>query len=316
MSDLLQTTFIISLLAGMIRIATPILFGAMGELVTERSGVLNLSIEGTMLMGAFVGFLITYNSESLWLGVLAAMVAGALMGLLMAVMASTLKVDQTVTGLAINLLASGLSFYLFRLAFKDVGSENLPSIATFEVVRIPLLSEIPFLGRILFSQHALTYLAFLLVPVIAFFLYRTKYGLELRSVGENPRAVDMKGISVPVRQYMAVMFGGMMSGLGGAFLTLASAGLFVPEISGGRGWIALAIVIFGNWRPARIVVGALFFGLIDSFQLSLQAVGVELPYQLLLALPYLFTILALVVGRGRSRAPLALGIPYNREERG
>jgi simple sugar transport system permease protein len=267
-------------------------------------------------MGAFVGFLITYNSQSLWLGVMAAMVAGALMGLLMAVMASTLKVDQTVTGLAINILASGLSFYLFRLAFKDVGSENLPSITTFEVVKIPLLSEIPYLGRILFSQHALTYLALLLVPVIAFFLYRTKYGLELRSVGENPRAVDMKGISVPVRQYLAVMFGGVMSGLGGAFLTLASAGLFVPEISGGRGWIALAIVIFGNWRPARIVVGALFFGLIDSFQLSLQAVGVELPYQLLLALPYLFTILALVVGRGRSRAPLALGIPYHREERG
>lgn len=316
MSDLLQATFIISLLAGMIRIATPILFGAMGELVTERSGVLNLSIEGTMLMGAFAGFLATYNTGSLWLGVASAMVVGALMGLLMAFMSSTLKVDQTVTGLAINLLASGLSFYLFRLAFKDVGSQNLPSITTFTVIEIPVLSKIPFLGEALFSQHALTYLAFLLVPIISFFLYRTKYGLEVRCVGENPRAVDMKGISVPVRQYLAVMFGGMMSGLGGAFLTLASAGLFVPEISGGRGWIALALVIFGNWQPARIILGALFFGLIDAFQLSLQAVGVELPYQLLLAMPYLFTILVLVIGRGRSRAPLSLGIPYHREERG
>jgi simple sugar transport system permease protein len=315
MADLLQATFIISLLAGMVRIATPILLAAIGELVTERSGVLNLSIEGTMLMGAFVGFLVTYNTESLWLGVFGAMVMGALMGLLMAVMASTLKVDQTVSGLAINLLASGLSFYLFRLAFADVGSSNLPSISTFNVIEIPFLSEIPFLGKILFSQYALTYLAFILVPIVTFFLYRTKYGLEVRSVGENPRAVDMKGISVPVRQYLAIMFGGVMSGLGGAFLTLASAGLFVPEISGGRGWIALAIVIFGNWIPFRIVLGALFFGLIDSIQLSLQAVGVELPYQLLLAAPYVFTILALVVGRGRSRAPLALGIPYNRDER-
>jgi len=316
MSDLLQTTFIISLLAGMLRIATPILFGAIGEVVAERSGVLNLSIEGTMLMGAFVAFLITYRTESLWLGVAAAAMVGALMGLLMAVMACTLKVDQTVTGLALNLLASGLSFYLFRLAFKDVATENLPSVNTFPVVRIPLLSDIPFVGEILFSQRDLTYLAFLLVPLVAFFLYKTKYGLELRCVGDNPRAVDMKGISVPMRQYLAVIFGGIMSGLGGSFLTLASAGLFVPEISGGRGWIALAIVIFGNWRLSRMVLGALLFGLIDSLQMSLQAVGVDIPYQLLLALPYLFTIVALVVGRGRSRAPLALGIPYHREERG
>ena len=316
MADLLRTAFIVGLFSGTIRIATPILFGAIGEVVAERSGILNLSIEGTMLMGAFVGFIASYGTGSLWLGVLGAMLVGALMGLLMAFMASTLKVNQTVSGLAVNLLASGLSFYLFRLAFKDVGSENLPSIDIFQALRIPLLSRIPYLGRILFSQHILTYIAFLLVPVVAFFLYRTKYGLELRCVGENPRAVDMKGISVPLRQYLAVMFGGMMSGIGGAFLTVASAGMFVPEISGGRGWIALAIVIFGNWRPSRIVLGALFFGLIESFQMSLQAVGVDLPYQLLLALPYLFTILALVVGRGQSRKPLALGVPYHREERG
>jgi len=315
MSDLLQTAFITSLFAGMVRIATPILFGALGELVAERSGVLNLGIEGTMLMGAFVGFITAYNSGSLWLGVAMAVMAGAALGLLMAFMASTMKVDQTVTGLAINILSAGLTFYMFRLAFKNVGTENLPSITTFEVVRIPLLSEIPFLGEIVFSQHVLTYIAFLFVPAISFFLYRTKYGLELRSIGENPRAIDMKGINVTARQYLAVIFGGMMSGLGGSFLTLASAGLFLPGISGGRGWIALAIVIFGNWSPIGIVLGALFYGLIDSFQLSLQAVGVDLPYQLLLALPYLLTIVALVVNRGRSQAPLALGIPYHRERK-
>jgi ABC-type uncharacterized transport system permease subunit len=316
MSELFQATFIVSLLAGMIRIATPILYGALGELVAERAGVLNLSIEGTMLMGAFSGFLVAYHSGSLGLGLLAAVAAGGMMGLLMAFLASTLKLDQTVSGLALNLLSSGLTFYLFRLAFKNVASENLPSVSTFGVVRIPLLSQIPYLGEVLFSQHLLTYIALLMVPLISFFLYRTKPGLELRSIGDNPRAIDMRGRNVTARQYLAVIFGGMMSGLGGSFLTLASAGLFVPEISGGRGWIALAIVIFGAWRPSRILLGALFFGLIDAIQLSLQAVGVDLPYQLLLALPYVLTVLALIVNRGSSRAPLALGKPYYREERG
>ncbi len=316
MSDLLQVSFVVSLFAGMIRIATPILYGALGELVTERAGVLNLSIEGTMLMGAFAGFLVTFQTGSLWLGLLAAILAGGALGLLMAFMATTLKLDQTVSGLAINLLSSGLTFYLFRLAFKDMGAQNLPSVTTFKVVELPLLSKIPVLGDVLFSQHILTYLVILLIPAVSWFLYRTKYGLELRSLGDNPRALDMRGASIAGRQYLAVIFGGMMSGLGGSFLTLASAGLFVPEISGGRGWIALAIVIFGSWKPGRILLGALFFGLIDAFQLSLQAVGVDVPYQLMLALPYLLTIVALVVNRGRSRAPLALGVPYRREERG
>jgi simple sugar transport system permease protein len=313
MSDLLQSAFIVSLLAGMVRIATPILFGALGELVTERAGVLNLGVEGVMLMGAFAGFIIAYFTGSLWTGVAGAIAAGALMGLLMAFMVSTLKVDQTVTGLALNLLSSGVTFYLYRVAFKDVSATNLPNLKIFEVARIPLLSQIPVLGEVIFSQHLLTYIALALVPIIWFFLYRTKYGLELRVMGENPRAVDMRGTNVASRQYLAVMFGSMLAGLGGAFLTLASAGLFVPQISGGRGWIALALVIFGNWRPYQIFLGALFFGLIDSFQLQLQAVGVDLPYQLLLTLPYVLTILVLLGSRGRTRAPLALGIPYMRE---
>lgn len=313
MADVLQATFIVSLLAGMVRIATPILYGALGELVVERTGIMNLGIEGTMLMGAFAGFLTAYTTGSLWGGVGAAILAGGVLGLLMAFMASTLKVDQTVTGLAINLLSSGITFYLYRVAFKDVGASNLPNIPIFQVVKIPLLSQIPLVGEIVFSQHALTYIALAFVPAISLFLYRTKYGLEIRVLGENPRAVDMRGIHVGLRQYLAVIFGSMMSGAGGAFLTLASAGLFVPQISGGRGWIALALVIFGNWTPSRILLGALFFGLIDSLQLQLQAVGVDLPYQLLLTLPYVLTIVVLVGSRGRTRAPLALGKPYLRE---
>ncbi len=313
MSDVLTSAFAMSLFAGMIRVTTPLLFGALGELVTERAGIMNLSIEGNMLIGAFAGFLTAHQTGSLWLGVVVAVLAASLTGLLMAFMSTTLKVDQTVTGLAINLLASGMTFYLFRVAFQNVGSENLPSVPTFRTVSIPLLHDIPWVGRILFTQHALTYIAFLLVPVIAFFLYRTRYGLELRLMGENPRAADMRGINVTLRQYLATMFGAMMAGAGGAFLTLASAGLFVPQISGGRGFIAFALVIFGNWSPTRILLGALFFGLIDSLQLQLQAVGVSVPHQLLLALPYVLTILALLVNRRRTRAPLALGVPYVRE---
>lgn len=313
LNDILTISFLISLLSGMLRIATPIIFAAIGELITERSGILNLGVEGTMLMGAFVGFVATYRSSSLWIGVLAAVLAGGVMGLLMAFMSSSLKVDQTVTGLALNIFGSGLAFYGYRVAFKGFVSENLPTVQTFKLIEIPLLSRIPVLGQTFFTQHMLTYLALLLVPLVYFFLYRTKYGLELRCLGENPRAVDMRGINIHLYQYLAVMFGGMMAGFGGAFLTLASAGLFVPDIAAGRGWIAIAIVIFGGWRPFPILAAALFFGLLDSFQVQVQGIGIHFPYQLLLALPYVLTIVAIVVSRNRQGAPLSLGIPYNRE---
>jgi simple sugar transport system permease protein len=297
----------------MIRIATPILYAAMGELVAERSGVLNLGVEGMMLTGALVGFLVTYYTGKLWLATLMAVIAGMLLAFIMAFMAATLKVDQIITGLAINLVALGLTTYGYRLAFKNVGTQNPATIPTYGAVRVPILCNIPFLGEILFSQHLLTYAAFLAVPLISLFLYRTRFGLELRGIGDNPRALDMKGVSVSRYQYLAVIFGGAMAGLGGAFLTQASTGIFVPQISAGRGWIAVAIVIFGNWKPSWVLLGSLFFGLVDSTQLSLQAVGLDLPYQLLLSLPYVLTILALVVNRSRSESPLSLGRPYIRE---
>jgi general nucleoside transport system permease protein len=311
-SDVLTGAFAISVATGMVRISTPLLFGALGELITERSGIMNLGVEGNMLVGAFAGFVTAHATGNLWLSILVAILAAGLAGLLMAFMSTTLKVDQTITGLAINLLASGMTFYLFRVIFSDVGSENLPTVPTFKTVAIPLLSEIPVVGRILFRQHMLTYIALMLVPVVGYFLHRTRPGLELRLMGENPRAADMRGIDVARHQYAAVTAGAMMAGVGGAFLTLASAGLFVPNISAGRGFIAFALVIFGNWSPVRILVGALFFGLIDSLQLQLQGVGVDVPHQLLLALPYVLTILVLLANRRRTRAPLALGIPYAR----
>jgi ABC-type uncharacterized transport system permease subunit len=312
-SDVWEALFSITLLSGMVRIATPVLLAALGELVTERSGVMNLGIEGMMLTGAFAGFMTAHGTGSLWLGVLVAVVASGFAGALMAFMCVTLRLDQVVSGLALNLLASGLTFYFFRVSFQEAGDQNLPNVATLSPVEIPGLSSLPFLGDVLFSQPPLTYVALLMVPLIAWYLHRTRRGLEIRIVGENPRAGDMRGLHVSALRYAAVVFGGMMAGLGGAFLTLDSAGLFVPQISGGRGFIAFALVIVGNWSAGRILLGALFFGLIDSLQLQLQATGADVPHQLLLALPYLMTIVVLVVSRARSNSPLALGRPYTRE---
>ena len=313
LSEMLQAAFIVSLLAGMIRGATPMLFAAMGELVSERSGVLNMGVEGTMLMGAFVGFLATKNTGSLWVGVGASIVAGAAMGLIMAIMASTLKVDQVVAGLVLNLLSSGITFYWYRVAFQGRAIQNIPTVSAFRPVELPLLSEIPYLGEILFSQYSLTYIALLMVPATWFFLYRTKYGLQVRCLGDNPRAIDMRGVSVTALQYGALIFGGMMAGAGGGFLTLVSTGLFVPEITAGRGWLALVLVMAGNWRPFRILVAVLLFGFLDSLQLHVQGIGGQLPYQVLLALPYIVAIVLLIGGRIRSEAPLSLGVPYSRE---
>jgi general nucleoside transport system permease protein len=317
MSELLQAAFIINLLASMIRIASPILYGALGELVTERSGIMNLGVEGMMLSGALAAFLITYSTGSLPLGTLAGIVAGMLCALLVVWMTATLKVDQVITGLAINLLCAGLTAYVFRLIFKAVS--NPKTIQVYPPVKIPLLSSIPFFGEVLFSHQMLVYIAFLFAPIIWIFLYRIKYGLTLRGIGDNPRALDMKGVRLTTYQYLAVLFGGAMAGLGGAVLVQVSSGIFVPGNllyggeAAGRGWIAIAIVIFGNWKPGWITIGALFFGLIEALQLSLQAVGVAVPHQFLLALPYALTIVSLMIYHGRSEGPLALGRAYSRE---
>ena len=314
MGDLFQVTIIVSILAATVRIATPLLLAALGELVSERAGILNLGVEGNMLMSAFCGFIFTYISGSLWAGLLAAVLTGALMNLLMVFMASTLKVEQVVTGLALNMLASGMSLFLYKAFFSGSGNK-LPTIQIFEVIKIPLLSNLPFVGEILFSQKLLTYVALLMVPAVWFFLYRTQYGLEIRCLGENPKVIDTKGLSVTLRQYLAVVSGGMLIGLGGAFVTIGSTVRFIPEITAGRGWLALVIVIAGNWKPTGILIAALIFAFLEAFQLQVQGVGVQLPYQLLLALPYVVAILLMVIKRGTSEEPGRLAVPYFRGER-
>lgn len=310
-ADLLETSIIISVLAATVRIATPILLAAIGEMIAERSGVYNMGLEGTMLMSAFTAYIGAYYTGSLWLGVVIAMVTGSLMSLIFAFLVISLKVEQIVTGLALNLLGSGLSIFWLRAAFAN--ASQTPTIPFFGNAPIPFLSDIPFLGPILFDQKLLTYLAFLAVPAAWYFLFRTRYGLELRCAGENPKALDIKGIDVAARQYAAVVFGGLMAGLGGAFLTVGSSARFVPEMTNGRGWLAIVIVIAGLWRPVPVLLATLVFSFLDALQLQIQGIGVAIPYQLLLAMPYIFAILALAIRRSQSGAPAMLGIPYWRK---
>ena len=241
MEDLFTSAVIFGVLLATLRIATPLLLAALGELVCESSGILNLSLEGTMTMGAFAGFYIANETGSTLAGLVAAGLGGAFLSLIMALMTVTAKVNQVVAGLALNILGLGLAFFWYRSIYEAEGSIDIPTVETMSV---------PWL----------TYLAFVMVPVVWVFLYRTKYGLELRSVGHNPEACDMRGVGIISRQYVAVLFGGVMAGLAGSFLSLGSTGLFFPDIISGRGWIALAIVIFGNWRATWVLVGSLLFG--------------------------------------------------------
>jgi len=311
--NLLQAAILVNILGSMVRIATPILFAAMGELVSERSGVMNMGLEGTMLAAAFIGFMVAEKTGSLTLAIFLAALAGGIMSLILAIMTITLGIDQIITGLALNLLASGGTLFWYRLDYAQTTIENTPLVEFLKPINIPLLSDIPYIGRIFFSHNFLTYLSFLLVPVIWFFLYKTFYGLKIRSLGENPKATDMTGTSVNKNRYIAVIIGGLMAGLGGAFVSIGSVERFFPDMTAGKGWLAIVIVIAGNWKPARILFATLIFALFDAFQLQVQSIGVQLPYQILLALPYIVAIIALISGRARSDAPESLGMAYHRE---
>lgn len=313
MSDLFQEAVLVSMLAATLRIATPLLLTAIGELVVQRAGIWNLGVEGTMLMATYVAYNTALATDSLALGVLAAVFAGIVMNMIMAVAATTFKINQFVTGLGINLFAAGTTLFLHREAVRLYGTTNVPTIDPYDRLVIPLLSQIPYLGEILFSQQLLTYFAFLMVPVVWCFLYRTRYGLEVRSLGENPKALDTKGLSIAARQYAALAFGGAMTGLAGAFLVLALTDRFVPNMTGGRGWLAIVIIIAGNWKPVPIMLAVLVFAFLEAFQLQAQGIGVQIPYQILLALPYVVAIVAMMGVRTRSEQPEKLGVPYHRE---
>lgn len=312
---------ILPVLQAAVRTGTPILFVCIGEIYAERSGVLNVGLEGLMLVGALAGFSAAFAvghagldpHQARLLGVLAAAVAGGLFALIHAFVTITLRADQIVSGITLTILGTGISGFFGQGMIGKVGPG-------FDRAPVPLLSEVPGVGQVLFQQDLLVYLSFLLVPLAWWVMYRTHLGLAIRSVGESPQTADSLGVSVARIRYGCVIFGGAMAGLGGAYLSLASTPMWVEQMSGGRGWITLALVIFARWNPALAPLGAYLFGGADALQLRIQAVGSAVPAFFLIMLPYIATILILVMAswsgmKRRLAAPAALGIPYAREER-
>jgi simple sugar transport system permease protein len=312
---------IISLLTITIRAGVSLLYATLGEIFTERSGILNLGVEGIMLMGAATAFAVSYHGNSVWLGLGAAALMGMLLSAIHAFLTITMQADQVVSGLALTLFGTGLSSFMGQRLGPGGATMVGVQAPTFQRISIPVLENIPVIGPSLFNQDILAYLLYLLLPVLSFYLFRTQMGLHLRAVGDNPSAADVLGIPVKVTRYLYTMFGGLLMGVAGAHLSLAYLQGWAMNITGGRGWIAIALVIFATWNPIRAAVGALLFGGINALQFRLQAAGTEIPAPFLNMMPYFFTILVLVFitwgesFRKRLGAPAALGNPYIREDK-
>ncbi len=302
----------IELLARTIMMGTPLLYGSLSEVYAERSGVMNTAIEGIFLMGAWAGFVGAYQTGgNLAIGLLAAMLAGVLTAALYGWICIYLKRHQIVTGTAINILALGICAFFQRVIF---GVPVTPLIVQpFQPIAIPLLSEIPVIGRIVFTQNILTYLLFILVPLANFALFKTSLGLAIRSIGENPEAGDVAGIRVDRLRFITILFAGILCGIGGAFYSIGYLGMFTTTIIGGRGWIAFAICFLGNWKPLGVLAGTLIFGLAEAFAILMQSRGAGMfPNELFIALPYILTIV-LTVSRRAFNVPAKLGVPYRKE---
>jgi ABC-type uncharacterized transport system permease subunit len=300
---------VVAILAATLAAGTPLVFAALGELVVEKSGVLNLGVEGMMLIGAIAGFAATAATGSVWVGALAGMGAGALIALVFAMLTLTLQANQVAAGLALSIFGVGLSAFAGR-GFVSIA---LPSQAP---LRLPGLGHIPWLGDALFNQHPLVYVSWVLFVAVAWFLYRSRPGLILRAVGESPASATAVGYKVIAIRYAATLFGGACAGLGGAYLSLVYTPLWVEGMTAGRGWIALALVVFATWRPGRVMLGAYLFGGVTIAQFFAQGAGAAIASQLLSSLPYLATIVVLVVisrdaNLIRLNAPVSLGQPYH-----
>jgi ABC-type uncharacterized transport system permease subunit len=314
MTELLELLISATFWTAVLRIATPYILGTLGELLCERAGVLNLGIEGIMTLGAMAGWLAVYQGADLWTGVLVATGCGALLGLLHALLTVPLGLSQHVTGIGVTLLGTSLSYFTYRMVLPQVSSP--PTIHAFEPWPVPGLSAIPVLGPAVFTQTPLTYLALGLVAAVAYALYRTPAGLAVRMVGENPAAAEAQGIDVITVRMAAVVAGSALMALGGAFLTLSAFNAFYFNMVNGRGWICIALVVFASWRPGKALLGALLFAAFDALQLRLQQImGGALPYQRFLMMPYLLSILALVLMSRRAAYPRALMVPYRKGER-
>ncbi len=312
--DILQILLTDTFWEAALRIATPLIFGVLGALVCERAGVLNLGIEGIFVAGAMAGWLAVWLGAGLWGGIVVAMLTGGFFGLIHAILTVPLGLSQHVSGLGVTMLATSASYFTYRTALPNVSSP--PRIEPFRPLDIPLLSDIPFLGPVLFQQTAMTWLALFLVALVWWVFNRTPLGVALRAVGDNPDAVDAQGLSVYGLRISAVVAGSMLMALGGAFLTMSAFDAFFFGMVNGRGWISIALVIFASWRPGKALLGALLFGAFDAFQVRLQTeVGAFIPPQIFLMAPYVLSIIALVVVARRADYPRALLKPWFKGQR-
>lgn len=309
MSELFTLPVLLGIIYSGIRLATPYLYAAIGEAFAQTSGVLNLGVDGIMLMGAYAGFYVGMKTGSLWLGLLAAALVGLLMGLLMAVISVTLQAEQGISGIGLHLFGLGLSSLLFKTTLGGV-----ESIRGFQPVKIPLLGDIPYLGDVLFNHNLLVYSAFLLVPLATWVLNKTTFGLKVRAVGQNPQAADTLGVNVNRMRYITVCIGGILAGIAGASLSIALINLFQENMTNGMGFIAVALVYFGGWRPVGILGGALLFSFVNALQLWIQVKGINLPSDIAVMMPYVLTIVALTLAVRRANQPDALTKPFERGE--
>ena len=307
-SDLFTATVIMGIISSGIRLATPYLFASIGEMFGQRSGVLNLGVEGQMLLGAFTAYYVVLKTGNLFLAVLAAMAVGAIMGLAMGFVTIRLQATQGIAGIGFYLFGMGMSNLLFQ---KLIGV--VENINGFPIVKIPLLGDIPVIGEIFFQQNLLVYLAFLLVPIAWFVLNKTTLGLKIRAVGENPEAADSLGVSVVRVRYFTVILGGILSSIAGASLSVALLNVFQQNMTAGQGFIAVALVYFGSWRPFGILAGALLFSMVNALQLWIQVLGIPIPSELAVMMPYILTILVLALSLSKGKGPSALTKAFERE---
>ncbi len=314
MMEILDLLFTIGFWTAAVRMATPLIFGTLGELICERAGVLNLGIEGIMTFGAMIAWMWVYQGGDLYSAILVAAVAGAIFGVLHSGLTVYLGVSQHVSGIGITLLASSASYFIFRVMLPNVTTP--PKIESFEPLAIPLLSDLPFVGPVLFEQTVITYIAFLLIPLFSYLLYRTPFGLAVRMVGENPMAVEAQGIDVLMLRTVAVAFGSALMAIGGAFLTISVFDAFYFGMINGRGWICVALVIFASWKPGKAFLGTILFAGFDALQIRIQQEsGIGIPYQFFLMLPYLLSIAALILISRKAAYPKALLVPFRKGER-
>jgi ABC-type uncharacterized transport system permease subunit len=309
-TQLFTATVLVGIVSSGVRLATSYLYAAIGETIGQISGVLNLGVEGIMLVAAFAAYYVVYTTNDLLLGLGVAIVVGGIMGLMMAFISVTLKAEQGISGIGLYLFGLGLSDLLFRVTIGTPKTVN-----GFPNVTIPVLTDLPVLGPILFNQNVLVYGAFALVPITWFVLNKTTLGLLIRSVGQNPEAADTLGISVARVRYTAVIVGGVFSGIAGASLSIALLNVFQQNLTSGQGFIAVALVYFGGWRPVRVMIGALLFSMVNALQLWIQILGIPLSSDLAVMMPYILTIVALVfAARLTVTQPAALTKPFERGE--